>query len=64
VVLEKTVESPLNFKEIKPVNLKEKSFQGLILELKLQYFGQVMGRADSFEKNLMLGQVEGKKRRG
>ena len=54
----------MNFKEIKPVNLKEKSFQGLILELKLQYFGQVMGRADSFEKNLMLGKIEDKSSRG
>ena len=47
-------------KEISP----EYSFEGLILKLKLQYFGHLMGRTDSFEKTLMLGKVEyGKKRR-
>ena len=69
-MLEKTLESPLNGKEIKPVNLKGSlrksnpvcSLEGLIL--KLQYFGHLMQRADSFEKPLMLGKTEGRKRRG
>ena len=47
-------------KEISP----ECSLKGLMLKLKLQYFGHLMPRADSFEKTLMLGQVEGKRRRG
>ena len=42
----------------------ECSLEGLMLKLKLQYFGQLMGRADSFEKTLMLGKIEGGKRRG
>ena len=68
VVLEKTLESPLDCKEIKPVNMKENQpwifMEGLMLKLKLQYFGHLMGRADSLEKSLMLGNVEGKRRRG
>ena len=53
--LEKTLESPLDCKEIKPVNLKENqySFEGLMLKLKLQYFGHLMQRADSLEKTLI-----------
>ena len=47
-------------KEISP----EYSFEGLMLNLKLQYFGHLMGRADSFEKTLMLGKIEGWRRRG
>ena len=66
MVLEKTLESPLECKEIKPVNSKEfnpeYSLEGLML--KLQYFGHLMQRADSLEKTLMLGKVESRKRRG
>ena len=65
MVLEKTLESPLDCKEIKPVNPKELnpeySLDGLMLRLKLQYFGHLMGRADPLEKALMLGKVEGRK---
>ena len=59
VVLEKTPESPLDCKEmeISP----ECSLEGLMLKLKLQYFGHLMWRADSFEKTLMLGKIEGRK---
>ena len=68
VVLEKTLESPLNCKEIQPVHLKEispeYSLEGLMLKLKLQYFGYLMGRTDSPEKTLMLGKIEGRRRRG
>ena len=67
MVLEKTLESPLDSKEIKPINLKEinleYSSEGLILKLKLQFFGHLMQRADSLEKTLMLGKIEGKRRR-
>ena len=55
VVLEMTLESPLDCKELKPVNPKgNQSLEGLMLKLKLQYFGCLMRRADSFEKTLML----------
>ena len=68
VVLEKTLESPLDCKEIQPVHPNEISpecsLEGLMLKLKLQYFGHLMQRADSFEKTLMLGKIEGKRRRG
>ena len=68
MVLEKTLESPLDCKEIQPVHLKEISpgcsLEGLMLKLKLQYFGHLMRRADSFEKTLMLGKIEGGRRRG
>ena len=68
VVLEKTLESPLHCKEIKPVHPKgispEYSLEGLMLKLKLQYFGHLMWRTDSFEKTLMLGMIEGRRRRG
>ena len=66
-MLEKTLESPLVSREIKPI-LKETnpeySLEGLMLKLKLQNFGHLMGRADSLEKTLMLGKIEGKRRRG
>ena len=68
MVLEKTLESSLDCKKIKPVNLKkinpEYSLEELMLKLKLQYFGHLMGRADSLEKTLMLGKTEGKRIRG
>ena len=68
VVLEKTLESPLDCKKIQPVYSKGDqswcSLEGLILKLKLQYFGHLMWRADSFEKTLMLGKIEGRRRRG
>ena len=68
MVLEKTLESPLDCEEIQPVFLKEIgpgcSLEGLMLKLKLQYFGHLMRRADSFEKTLMLGKIEGRRRRG
>ena len=67
-VLEKTLESSLDSKEIKSFNLKEinpdYSLEGLMLKLKLQYFGHLMQRADSLEKTLMLGKIEGRRRRG
>ena len=67
MVLEKTLESPLDCKENKPVNPKEispeYSLEGLMLKLKLQYFGHLMGRTDSFEKTLVLGRIEGRRRR-
>ena len=67
-MLEKTLESPLDCKEIQPVILKEispeYSLEGLMLKLKLQYFCHLMRRADSFEKTLMLGKIEGGRRRG
>ena len=66
VVLENTLESPLNCKEIQPVHPKgsEYSLEGLMLKLKLQYFGHLIWRTDSFEKTLMLGKIEGRRRRG
>ena len=67
VVLEKTLESPLDWKEIKGVNPKGNQswiFIGrLMLKLKLQYFGHLMWKADSLEKTLMLGKIEGRRRR-
>ena len=67
MMLEKTLESPLDYKgsnrsileEISP----ECSLEGLMLKLKLQYFGHLMRRADSFEKTVMLGKTEGRRRR-
>ena len=75
MVLEKTLESPLDCKEIQPVHsegdqiwLKEISpgisLEGMMLKWKLQYFGHVMQRVDSLEKTLMLGGIEGRRRRG
>ena len=66
VVLEKTLESPLDSKEIQPVHPKGDqswAFIGLMLKLKLHYFGHLMWKADSFEKTLMLGKIEGRMRR-
>ena len=67
-MLEKTLESPLDCKEIQPVLLKEISLGislvGMMLRLKLQCFGHLMGRVDSLEKTLMLGGTGGRRRRG
>ena len=63
MVLEKTLESPLDCKEIQPVHSKGEH-PGLMLKLKLQYFGHLMQKTDSFEKTLMLGKIEGRRRRG
>ena len=67
-MLEKTVESPLDCKEIQQSILKEFnlgcSLEGLMLKLKFQYFGHLMRRVDSLEKTLMLGKIEGRRRRG
>ena len=60
MVLEKTLESPLDCKEISPGI----SLEGMMLKLKLQYFGHLMRRADSLEKTLMLGGIGGRRRRG
>ena len=68
VVLEKTLDSPLDNKEIIPVNPKEinpeYSLEGLMLKQKLQYFGHLMWRTDLLEKTLILGKFEGGRRRG
>ena len=70
VVLEKTLENPLECKEIKPVHQSnqaispEYSLEGVMLKVKLQYFGHLMWRADSLEKTLMLGKIKGRRRRG
>jgi len=68
MALEKTLDSPLDSKEIKPVNPKENQpkifIGGMMLRLKLQHFGYLMLTADSLEKTLMLGKIEGRRRRG
>jgi len=76
MVLEKTLESPLDCKEIQPVHPRrsnqsilkeispEYSLERLMLKLKLQYFGHLMRRANSLEKTLMLGKIEGRRKRG
>ena len=68
MVLEKTLESPLDCKEIQAVHPKgDQSWvfiEGLMLKLKLQYFGHLIRRADSWEKTLMLGKIGGRRRRG
>ena len=68
MLLEKTLESPLDSKEIQPVHPKEISpecsLAGVMLKLKLQYFGHLLQRADSLEKTLMLGKIEGRRRKG
>ena len=68
MVLEKTLESPLDHKEIQPVHPKGDqswcSLEGLMLKLKLQYFGHLMQRANSLEKTLMPGKIEGRRRKG
>ena len=68
MVLEKTLENSLDTKEIKQSILKEihpeYSLEGLMLKLKLQYFSHLAQRPDSSEKTLMLGKIEGRRRRG
>ena len=67
MVLEKTLESPLDSEEIQPFHLKISpgiSLEGLMLKLKLQYFGHLMRRVDSSEKTLILGDIGGRRRRG
>ena len=68
MVLEKTLESPLHCKETNQSILKEISpgcsLEGMMLKLKLQYFGHLMQRVDSLEKTLMLGGIGGRRRRG
>ena len=68
MVLEKTLERPLDCKEIQPVNPNqispEHSLERLMLNLKLQYFGHLMRKTDSLEKTLMLGKIEGGRGRG
>ena len=66
-MLEKTLRSPLDSKEIKPVNPKGNqlySLDGLMLKVKFQNFAHLMQRTDSLEKTLMLGKIEGRRRRG
>ena len=69
MVLEKTLESPLDCKEIQPVHSEGDqppgiSLEGMMLKLKCQYFGHLMRRVDSLEKTLMLGGIGGRRRRG
>ena len=68
MVLEKTLESPLDCREIQPVNPKGNQslifIGGLMLKLKLQYFGHLIRSIDSLETTLMLGKMEGRRRRG
>ena len=68
MVLEKTLESPLDYKEIQPVHSEGDqpwdSLEGMMLKLKLQYFGHLMQTVDSLEKTLMLGGIGGRRRRG
>ena len=68
MVLEKTLESPLDCKEIQPVHSEGDqpgiSLEGMMLKLKFKYFGHFMRRVDSLEKTLMLGGIEGRRRRG
>ena len=68
MVLENTLESPLDCKEIKPAHPKqiilEYSLEKLMLKIKLPYFAHLMGRIHSLEKTLILGKIEGRKRRG
>ena len=61
-MLENILESPLDYRKIKPVN--PEGNRGLMLKLKLQYYGLLMRRTDSFEKTLTLGKIEGGRRRG
>ena len=67
-MLEKTLESPLDCKEIQPVHFEGDSpgisLEGMMLKLKLQYFDYLMRRVDSLEKTLMLGGIGGRRRRG
>ena len=63
MVLEKTPESPFNSKKIKLVDLKEDQLEGLMVKLKLQYFGHPLHVHDSLEKSLILGKIKGRRRR-
>ena len=67
-MLQKTLESLLDYKDIQPIHSTEispeYSLEGLMLKLNLQYFGHLMQRTDSLEKTLMLGKIEGRRRRG
>ena len=69
MVLEEALQSPLDSKEIQPVSSEGKesnpeySLEGLMLKLKLQFFGHLMQRADSLENTLMLGKIEGRRKR-
>ena len=67
MVLEKTLESPLDCKGIQPVHSEGDQpwdfLEGMMLKLKLQYFGHLMRRVDSLEKTLMLGEIGGRRRR-
>ena len=66
-MLEKTLESPLDCNEVQPVHPKGDQswvFIGMMLKLKLQYFGYLMRRVDSLEKTLMLGEIGSRRRRG
>ena len=63
-MLDKNLESPLNSKDIQKDISPDYPLEGLMLKLKLQYFGHLMRRADSFEKTLILGKTEGRRRRG
>ena len=67
-MLEKTLESPLDCKEIQPVHSEGDQpwdfFEGMMLKQKLQYFGHLMRRVDSLEKTLMLGEIQGRRKRG
>ena len=66
-MLENTLESPLDFREFKPINPRgnnpEYLLEGLMLKLKLQYFGHLKRTAESLENNLILGKIEGRRRR-
>ena len=68
MVLENTLESPLDYKEIQPVHSEGDqpgiSLEGMMLKLKFQYFGHLMRRVESLEKTLMLGEIGGRRRRG
>ena len=65
MVLEKTLESPLDCQEIQPVHSEgDQPWEGMMLKLKLKYFGHLMQRVDSLEKTLMLGGIGGRRRRG
>ena len=65
MVLDKTLESPLDCKEIQPVHSEgDQPWEGMMLKLKLQYFGHLMQRVDPLEKTLMLGGIGGRRRRG
>ena len=68
MILEKTLKSPLDSKEIRPVNPKgifiEYSLGGLMLKLRLQYFGYLVQIANSLEKTMMLGKIKGRRKRG